>query len=315
MSTYMVRRALLTIPTVLLVSVMVFVIVRVMPGDVTTALLTDVRYSKQDAAQLRQRLGIDRPLVVQYATWIGGLGRGDLGKSLINGQPISTRVAQALPVTLELALFALFMSLLISLPIGILSAVYQDGWADYLARGVAVLAAAMPAFWVATVVLVIMGRYFGWAPNFQYQPFWQAPLANIVQFALPAAILGLATSAGVLRLTRGMVLEVLRQDYIRTAYAKGLRERSVVLRHTLRNALMPVVTVIGLQLAALLGGTLTIEIIFGLPGVGRAMIDAVTVRDYPTIQALNLLLASCVVFINLAIDLTYGYLDPRTRVG
>jgi peptide/nickel transport system permease protein len=315
MSTYAIHRALLTIPTLFLVSVLVFVVVRVMPGDVTTVLLQNVAYSRQDATQLRERLGIDRPVYVQYVDWVGGALRGNLGRSLLNGQPIVDRVGQALPVTLELALLALLMSLVVALPVGVLAALYQDRWPDYLVRGIAVLAAALPGFWVATVFLVIMGRFAGWAPDFQYHPLWQAPLANLAQFAIPAFILGLASSAGLLRLTRGLLLEVLRQDYVRTAYAKGLRQRTVVISHALINALMPVVTLIGLHLAALLGGTITIEVIFGLPGVGRAMIDAVTNRDYPTIQALNLILACAVVLINLGVDLTYGFLDPRTRVA
>jgi peptide/nickel transport system permease protein len=216
---------------------------------------------------------------------------------------------------MELTVFALTFTMSVALPVGTLVAVKQDRWPDYVVRGGAVLAASLPAFWIATVFLVIMGRYFGWAPDFEYHRFWEQPVANIRQFLMPAFILGLATTASMMRLTRGMLLEVLRQDYIRTAYAKGLRQRTVVTRHAVRNALLPVVTVIGLQLANLLNGTLTIEIIFGLPGIGRVMIDAINTRDYPTIQTVNLMIATSVVFINLAVDLSYGYLDPRTRVA
>ncbi|MGE3855368.1 MAG: ABC transporter permease [Dehalococcoidia bacterium] len=315
MSRYVMRRVLLTLPTIFIVSAMVFLIVRVMPGDVTNLLLQDVRYSQQDAALLRERLGIDRPVVVQYADWMGSLLRGDLGRSLVNQDPISEKVRQALPVTMELTVFALSFTMLFAIPIGTLVAVKQDRWPDYVVRGGAVLGASLPAFWIATVVLVIAGRYFAWAPNFEHQGLFENPVGNVIQFLLPAFILGIATSASMLRLTRGMLLEVLRQDYIRTAYAKGLRQRTVVVRHALRNAMLPVVTVVGLHLTNLLSGTLTIEIIFGLPGIGRVMIEAINTRDYPTIQTINLLVATSVVFINLAIDLTYGYLDPRTKVA
>ena len=315
MSRYVIRRVILTLPTIFIVSALVFVIVRVMPGDVTNLLLQDVRYSKQDADKLRERLGIDRPIIVQYADWMGGMAKGDLGHSLVNQDPIARKVQQALPVTMELTLFALTFTMLFAIPIGTLVAVKQDRWPDYLVRGGAVLGASLPAFWIATVLLVIAGRYFAWAPDFEYHSLKSAPFANLAQFLLPAFILGIATSASMLRLTRGMLLEVLRQDYIRTAYAKGLRQRVVVVRHALRNAMLPVVTVVGLQLANLLSGTLTIEIIFGLPGIGRVMIDAINTRDYPTIQTMNLLVATSVVFINLIVDLTYGYLDPRTKVA
>ncbi|MSQ30938.1 MAG: ABC transporter permease [Dehalococcoidia bacterium] len=315
MSRYVIRRVILTLPTLFIVSALVFIIVRVMPGDVTNLLLQDVRYSRQDAEKLRERLGIDRPILVQYGDWIGSLARGDLGKSLMNQDPIARKVRQALPVTMELTLFALTFTMVVAIPIGTIVAVTQDRWPDYVVRGGAVLGASLPAFWIATVVLVIAGRYFGWSPDFEYHGLMDDPFGNLRQFLLPAFILGIATSASMLRLTRGMLLEVLRQDFIRTAYAKGLRQRTVVVRHALRNALMPVITVIGLQLANLLSGTLTIEIIFGLPGIGRVMIEAIQTRDYPTIQTVNLLVATSVVFINLVVDLTYGYLDPRTKVA
>ena len=314
MSRYLIRRVLLTVPTLFIVSVMVFVIVRVMPGDVTNLLLQDVRYSKADAEQLRERLGIDRPIVVQYVDWVTHLARGDLGKSLVNQDPIARKVRQALPVTMELTLFALTVTIITAIPIGTLVAVQQDRWPDYVVRGGAVLGASLPGFWIATVVLVLAGRFLAWSPDFEYHGLFVQPAANLKQFLLPAFILGIATSASMMRLTRGMLLEVLRQDYIRTAYAKGLTQRSVVVKHALRNAMMPVVTVIGLHLTNLLSGTLTIEIIFGLPGIGRVMIDAINTRDYPTIQTVNLLVASSVVFVNLAVDLSYGYLDPRTKV-
>ncbi len=315
MSRYLLRRVLLTLPTLFIVSVLVFVIVRVMPGDVTQVLLQDVRYSKTDAEQLRARLGIDRPIVVQYVDWVTHIARADLGNSLVNQDPISRKVGQALPVTMELTLFALTFTIAAAIPIGTLVAVKQDRWPDYFVRGGAVLGASLPGFWIATVVLVLAGRFLAWSPDFEYHPLFVSPIANLTQFLLPAFILGIATSASMMRLTRGMLLEVLRQDYIRTAYAKGLTQQSVVIKHALRNAMMPVVTVIGLHLTNLLSGTLTIEIIFGLPGIGRVMIDAINTRDYPTIQTVNLLVAASVVFVNLGVDLTYGYLDPRTKVA
>ena len=211
-SRYVIRRIILTLPTLFIVSAMVFLIVRVMPGDVTNLLLQDVRYSKTDADKLRERLGIDRPLLVQYGDWMGGVLTGDLGNSLVNQDPIIRKVKQALPVTMELTLFALTFTMLTAIPIGTLVAVKQDKWPDYVVRGGAVLGASLPAFWIATVMLVVAGRYFGWSPDFEYRSIVKDPFANLKQFLLPAFILGIATSASMLRLTRGMLLEVLRQE-------------------------------------------------------------------------------------------------------
>jgi peptide/nickel transport system permease protein len=315
MSSYIVRRLVLSVPTLFLVSLTVFFVLRVMPGDVTTALLQDVRYSQQDADQLRERLGLDRPLPVQYLTWVGGIARLDFGESLVNGTPIWPKIRSAAPVTIEIAVLALIISVLFGVPVGVLAAVYQDRWPDYVLRGLAILWLSAPGFWLATILLVIGARYLNWAPEFQYHPLIEDPVANLKQFLVPAALLGAATSASIIRLTRGMLLEVLRQDYIRTAYSKGLRQRSVVVTHALRNAFIPVITVIGLQLAALLGGTVIFETIFALPGIGRLTIDAVTYRDYNVIQDINLIIAAAVLGINLVVDLTCGLLDPRIRFG
>jgi peptide/nickel transport system permease protein len=286
-----------------------------MPGDVTTTLLQDVRYSQQDAEQLRERLGLDRPLPVQYVRWIGGVLRLDFGKSLVNGTPIWPKIRSAAPVTIEIALLALLISVSFGVPVGVLAAVYQDHWPDYVLRGLAILWLSAPGFWLATILLVVGARYLNWVPQFEYQRLSDNPVGNLKQFLVPAALLGAGTSAGIIRLTRGMLLEVLRQDYIRTAYSKGLRQRSVVLSHALRNAFLPVVTIIGLQLATLLGGTVISETIFALPGMGRLTIDAVTYRDYNVIQDINLIIAAAVLGINLLVDLLCGVLDPRIRFG
>jgi peptide/nickel transport system permease protein len=314
MGTFVARRVGLAIPTLFIVSVAVFLVLRVMPGDVTTVLLQDVHYSKQDAEQLRSRLGIDKPVVEQYGSWIGGIFKGDFGKSLLNGQPIWPKLRSALPVTIELALLSLMVSVVIGVPVGCLAAIYQDRWADYVLRSLAILWLSMPGFWVATILLVVAGRYFGWAPDFEYHRLIDDPLGNVKQFAVPAILLGASTSAAIIRLTRGMLLEVLRQDFIRTAYSKGLRRRSVVLSHGLRNAFLPVLTVIGLQLAALIGGTIIFETLFSLPGVGSLTLNAVTNRDYNIVQDVNLVVASSIVMINLFVDLAYGVLDPRIRL-
>jgi peptide/nickel transport system permease protein len=239
--------------------------------------------------------------------------RGDLGQSLYTGRPVLGELATRLPVSLELGAIALLVAILLGVPIGILSAVRQDTAHDYVARSGAILGLSVPGFWLGTLVVVLPAIYLGWSPSIQYVRFEANPWGHVAQFLIPGVLLGIASAATVMRLTRTQLLEVLRQDYVRTAWAKGLAERRVVLKHCLKNALIPVVTVLGIQVAQILSGTVIFESIFGLPGMGRFLFDAISERDYPVIQAINLTVVTTVVVVNLAVDMTYAWLDPRIR--
>ena len=239
---------------------------------------------------------------------------GDLGNSLWQTTPVTEQLAARLPVTFELGLLAVLIGLSIALPIGVYSAIRQDTAGDYIARSFSILMLAIPSFWLGTMVLVIPSIFWGWSPEVSYIPFREDPVGNIKQLLLPAVVLGTALSAITMRMTRTMMLEVLRQDYIRTAMAKGLPERLVVVRHALRNALIPVVTLIGLQAPIVIGGTVILEQIFGIPGMGLLLLDAVNQRDYPIITGVFLVVGVAVMLINLLVDLSYGLLDPRVRV-
>ena len=313
MQGYIMRRVVLVVPTLVIVSFLVFFFVRVMPGDYVHAKLGDIAYTPQEAQDLRHRLGLDRPIYRQYAIWMGGILRGDLGESLITRESVRTELGERLEVTLELGSLALILTVLIGVPIGVLAAVRRDSLLDYVLRSAAILGLAVPGFWIAIVVLVYASIWFGWSPPIIYHRFTSDPANNMQQFLLPAAIMALGTAAVVMRMTRSMVLEVLGQDYIRTARAKGLREVVVLVRHALRNALIPVVTILGVSVASLLGGTVIFENIFALPGVGRYMIQAVAARDYPVIEGVCLALTVAIVLVNLVVDLSYSLLDPRIR--
>ena len=310
---YALKRLVFVVPTLLLVSLFVFGIVRAIPGDVVDMMLEQFQYGK-DAAELRARLGLDRPLIEQYLTWAGGVLRGDLGQSLWTKRPAATDIAQRFPVTLTLSLLSIAISLLVALPIGIYGAVRQDSAADYAARSIAVGALSIPNFWLGTLIVVVPSFYFNWAPPIgNFVSFGEAPLANLGQFVLPAICLGITQAGIIMRMTRGMMLEVLRQDYVRTAWAKGLAARAVIVRHALRSAMIPIVTVIGGQMPFYFGGSIVMEHIFGLPGMGSFVLEAITRRDYPVIQAVNLFVALLVILSNLLVDLSYGALDPRLR--
>ena len=309
---YLARRLLVAIPSLVIASAIVFTLPRLIPGDAVQLMLAETSYAK-DLDELRAKLGLDRALHVQYAEWVGRVLRGDLGESLWTRRPVVDELAQRLPVTAELALYATTLALLIALPIGVLAAARQDTLADYIARSVAILGLSLPGFWLGTLLIVLPAIWWGWRPVTGFVDFRQDPLAHVGQMALPALILGIASAAALMRLTRGMLLEALRQDYVRTAWAKGLGERKVVIKHALRNAVIPVVTLLGTQLPLILGGTVVIETIFGLPGVSRFLFDAINQRDYPVIQGVNLLVVSTVVVVNLGVDMLYGVLDPRIR--
>jgi len=327
MRTYIIRRLLLAIPTVFLATVIIFLIIRLIPGSIVDAMValqmkggTGVM-GVADRAAIETRLGLDVPILTQYGRWIGvlpgvdgsvsGLLQGDLGDSLWRGTPVLDEIATRWPVTLELGFLGLIVAQLISLPIGIFSALRQDTWGDYIGRSFAILCIAVPSFWLGTMVIVFPSIWWGWSPPIFLISFTEDPIGNLGMFIIPAIVLGMAMAGVTMRMTRTMMLEVLRQDYIRTAWAKGLRERVVVIRHALKNVLIPVITIIGGNVPILIGGTVIIEQIFCLPGMGRLLIMGTEQRDYPLVSGVMLVFAVGMVLINLMVDLTYGYLDPR----
>ena len=315
MKQYVLRRVALALPTLVLVSIIVFSMMRLMPGDVVLRMVDGHAYAPTVAA-LRVELGLDRPAYVQYFEWIGGIVlRGDFGSSYWTRQPILTEFVQRFPVTLELAALTILVSVVIGILVGILSAVRQDSASDYIGRIFAILALSVPYFGLAVLVVVLPAIYFKWTPVWTYVPFTTDPLENLKILSVPALVFGVTRAGPIMRIMRSALLEVMRQDYIRTAWSKGLPERAIVLRHALKNALIPVVTLIGLQTPLYLGGSVIIEAIFRLPGVGLFFFDALMRLDYPVVQSVNLIVAAMVVGLNLAIDLTYAFLDPRIRYG
>ena len=312
MSGYVLHRLLVAIPSLLIASFIVFALPRLLPGDVVQLMLEEHAYGR-NLDELRTRLGLDRPIATQYVEWLGRVARGDLGESLWTGRPVLGELARRLPVSLELGLLAICFSIAVALPVGIIAAVRQDTVADYAARSAAILGLSVPGYWVATLVIVLPAIWWGWTPAAGFIDFRLNPWGHLAQFVLPAVILGVASAAVLMRMTRAMLLEVLRQDYVRTAWSKGLRERAVVLKHGLKNALIPVVTILGLHVAQVFGGTVIFETIFGLPGMGLFLFDAINQRDYPVIQGVNLLIVAIVVATNLLVDMVYAVIDPRIR--
>ena len=322
---------MLIIPTLFVLTILVFLSVRFIPGDAIDAMLGKMEFlsANVDRAALERMMGLDVPVYVQYGRWIGvvptpdwitgetrftGLLQGSLGQSLIGNQgAVREKIIGRLAVTTELGVIAIVIGLLIALPVGIYSAMRQDTAADYVGRSVAILGLATPNFWLAIMVVLYPSLWWAWSPPMEWVPFGEDPLGNLGVLILPSLVLGTALAAATMRMTRTMMLEVLRQDFIRTAWAKGLRERVVVMRHAFKNALIPVVTLIGLQLPILIGGSVIMENIFNLPGLGRLMLVALEDRDYPVVSGINLFFATAVVLFNLLIDLLYSWLDPRVR--
>ncbi len=319
MGTYIVRRLLLVIPTLLIVTALTTVAIRLIPGDAVDVLVGQMDLSGKEnrqelRAQLEAKLGLDAPIPVQYVRWWKDvLLHGDLGDSIFMGVSVKDQIKQRLPVTLEIGVLALIIAMLISFPIAIFSAIRQDTIGDYAFRSLAIIFISLPEFWVGIMVVVFPSIWWGWSPPIINISLWDDPIGNLKMYILPAAILGMGINGVNMRLMRTMMLEVVREDYIRTAYAKGLTERVVILRHAVKNALIPVVTVIGLNVPVVIGGSIIIEQIFGLPGMGRLAVEAAFIRDYPVIIGVTLVYAFVVLLIILITDLSYAFLDPRIR--
>ena len=315
MRAHIIRRLLLIIPALFILSILVFLSVRFIPGDVIDVMQSQLAgHGRVDREALERMLGLDQPVYVQYGRWLGDiLLHGTLGRSLMGDWAVEEKILGRLPVTIELGVMAIVIGLLIALPVGIYSAIRQDTAVDYAGRSIAVLGLATPNFWLALMVMIYPATWWGWSPPMRLITFSEDPLGNLGMFLIPSLILGTASAAATMRMTRTMMLEALRQDYIRTAWSKGLKERVVVVRHAVKNVLIPVVTLIGLQLPILVGGAVIIENIFNLPGLGRLMLVALNDRDYPVVAGINLVFATAVMGINLMIDLLYAFLDPRVR--
>ena len=301
------------IPTLVGVAVLTFVVMRLVPGDIVALRYAGSSVPQDIIDKERAILGLDKPMWIQFADWLGQLAHLDFGKSLWTGNAIIDEVWTRLPLSIELAIIATIFAVAIAIPLGVIAAVKQDSWVDYLIRIFSVGGLAMPSFWIGIMLVLGTITLFGWAPPLVYTSIFDDPVANLSQLILPAISVGYRYSAVSMRMTRSTVLEVLREDYVRTARAKGLRESLVVYRHALRNALLPVVTVVSLEFAFLIGGLVVTEQVFNLNGIGKLLVDAVTHRDYPLIQALVVLLASVFVIVNFAVDLVYVVLDPRIR--
>jgi len=314
MQAYIARRLIALVPTLLFASLIVFVSMRLIPGDVIDLMLAqnDIA-TTQDRERIEAALGLDQPVLTQYFTWAGGVLKGDLGRSLWRNTPVTEDLLVTMPITFELGFLALIVALTVAIPIGIYSAMRQDTVGDYVSRSFSLIMLAVPSFWLGTLVMVFPSVWWRWSPPLEYTPFFQDPIANLSHMIIPAILLGLSMSAVTMRMTRTMMLEVLRQDYVRTARAKGLSENMMVLRHALRNGLIPVVTLIGLQAPLLIGGAVILEQIFVVPGMGQMLLEAVFQRDYPVISGIFLIVGIGVLLINLLVDLSYGFLDPKVR--
>ncbi len=314
MFSYVLGRFLAALPTLLGVAVITFLLMRAIPGDVVTQLVgLESNATPQQLAELRRLFGLNLPLHVQFVQWIGAVLHGDLGSSLRTGRAVSADLALRFPVTLELTLLGLLVSLVVAVPLGILAAIRRSSLADYLASLLALLGLSVPGFFLAVLLTLLFSLTLGWLPPAGYIPLAENPLDNLRHMLLPAFSLGLILAGAITRILRSSMLEVLGRDYIRTARAKGLSERVVIYRHALRNALIPVLTVIGLQFGSLLGGAVIIEQVFSLPGVGRFALEGINLRDYPVVQGTVLFIAAVAVLVNLLIDLLYTLVDPRIR--
>ncbi|HEU0022395.1 MAG TPA: ABC transporter permease [Dehalococcoidia bacterium] len=317
MRQYAARRLFLFIPTILLTTMIVFALFFLVPGDAALFILTGEDGSgavtEKDLVKLRHQLGLDRPIHVQYGAWLWGTVRGDLGDSIWYKTPVIDELKDKFAVTLELAVMGILMAFVVAVPLGVISAVKQDHWPDYVSRIISLIGIALPTFWLAILMVYFLAYVFNWLPPLGYATFWEDPLLNLQQLAFPAMAIAFHDLAFTARVTRSSMLEVLREDYVRTARSKGLAELTVIGRHALKNAILPIVTVSGYQFARLLGGVIIVETIFVVPGLGRFLIESIIHRDFVVIQAVILLAAAVVLSLNLIIDLFYGVLDPRIR--
>ena len=317
MQTYIVKRVLLFIPTVFLVVTLVFIILRLVPGDPAINKLAGFGglqdYTPEDLTTMRAKLGTDAPLITQYGEWLWGVVQLDFGDSFTFETPVWDDVKEKFPITLELTVVAMLVSGLIAVPLGVLSAVHQDTWPDYIGRLITISGIALPNFWIGVLVVYVLSNYFNWLPPLDYTDLWVDPLKNLQQIIFPALVLAMSNMAYMARITRSATLEVFREDYIRTARAKGLAEQAVIWRHTLKNALLPVITISGIQFGILMGGTVIIEKIFNIPGMGSLLINAINTRDYPQVQAVVVLITVLILAINLVVDVLYAWLNPRIR--
>ena len=318
---YTVKRILMTIPTLLGAAVLVFFLLRLIPGDVCMLRLAGTGSNVDPAvlAQCRLELGLDEPAITQFLSWIWGFVQGDFGKSMWTGRPINVEIASRFPLSLQVALMATFISVVIAIPLGVLAAVKQDSWVDYVVRLFSIAGIAMPSFWLGILmilgILIISQAWFGapWMPPIRYVPIWEDPFHNLSMLIWPALATGYRYSAVTLRMTRSSMLEVLREDYVRTARAKGLVEKLIVNRHALRNALLPVITIVGIEFAFLMGGLVVTEQVFNLNGLGRLFVQSVTQHDFAMTQALVMVVVTIFIFINFLVDMCYAWLDPRIR--
>jgi peptide/nickel transport system permease protein len=320
MQKYIARRMVLFIPTLVLASLLIFGILRILPGDVALAILGQESveggggFTEAQIEALREDLGLNDPLPVQYGKWVWSMVNGEFGgTSIRTNEDLSDIIARRLPVTLQLALYTIVLSMVIAVPMGVFSALYQDKWPDYVLRITAILGQSMPNFWIALLLLLFMVTVIGWSPPLGYVNIWTDPFHHIQIVIWPSLILAWRFSAYVTRVTRSGMLEVLAQDYVRTAKAKGLSQRLVVQRHSMPNALIPVITLGGLEVSTLLGGTVILENIFGIPGVGQGLVEAATGRDFPVVQSLAMMLVFFMLALNLVVDIAYSYVDPRVR--
>ena len=314
MGRYIIRRLLIALPSLVIVTILISGLLRLQPGDVVMARLSEGGVVTQEQiAEMRAQLGLDKPYPQQYIEWVGGVLQGDLGDSLFKNRDVLATLVTRSRVSVQLALMAMFFAVLAAIPLGILSAIRQDSWMDYVARLFSITGLSIPDFFLATMLLYVLSVWVGWLPEFGYTPPWEDPWKNFTAMIFPALIVGYRFSAISARMTRSAMLEVLRQDYVRTARAKGLVERVIIFRHALRNALIPVITIMGSQLTFLLGGLVIIEIVFRMPGVGTMGFEAIEVRDYPEVQGVVLFTAILFIVSNLLVDLSYALIDPRIR--
>lgn len=316
MIAFIVRRAAMMVPVIALISAIAFSIVQLLPGDSALAMLGEDGARDQARYQaLRRELGLDQPVLLRYLGWAGRAVTGDLGTSLRTGEPVAAAIGRRVVPTLQLTLLSLIIAVAVALPIGIVSAVRQGGWFDSIGTFFALSGLAIPNFWLGILLIFVFAVWLRWLPPSGYVPLWEDPLRSLLLMLMPAVALATGLMAVVLRQVRSAVLEVLREEYITTARSKGLEERVVIRKHALRNALIPVVTVIGMQIGRLFGGAVTIEIIFSIPGMGRLAVDSIFFRDFVTLQGVMLVMALAVLLTSLAADMTYAYLDPRIRYG